>query len=468
MPKTQVACPQCRQPILVEVQQIFDLAQDPLAKQKLLNGAVNVIHCPACGYSGMLGTPIVYHDPEKELFLTFFPPESGVPLNEQERQLGPMINRVIDALPAEKRKAYILQPKSMLTYQTLIESVLEADGITKEMLEEQQKKIHLIQRLLTAPETELETIIEQEKELIDLSFFALYSRLLQSAVAQNDEESARQLDKVQKVLFEKTEVGKELYKSSQETQQAIKELQEAGKDGGLTREKLLDVVLNAKSDAALSAIVSLARNGMDYTFFQLLSQKIDAAKDKEKESLVGIASGLAWTEVGGDVLHIEVTLMKGKGALLLTGQLGDIMKESAQAGYTYVRSKAQKIGITEDFHEKYDIHVHVPEGAIPKDGPSAGITMATALASSISGRKIRSDVAMTGEITLRGRVLPVGGIKEKVMAAHRAGYKVIILPEENKKDLEDISPNIRKELEFILVDHMDKVLDAALEEGDQA
>ena len=189
---------------------------------------------------------------------------------------------------------------------------------------------------------------------------------------------------------------------------------------------------------------------------------------KEKESLVGIASGLAWTEVGGDVLHIEVTLMKGKGALLLTGQLGDIMKESAQAGYTYVRSKAQKIGITEDFHEKYDIHVHVPEGAIPKDGPSAGITMATALASSISGRKIRSDVAMTGEITLRGRVLPVGGIKEKVMAAHRAGYKVIILPEENKKDLEDISPNIRKELEFILVDHMDKVLDAALEEGDQA
>ncbi|HOJ00993.1 MAG TPA: CpXC domain-containing protein [Anaerolineaceae bacterium] len=292
MPKTQVACPQSRQPILVEVQQIFDLAQDPLAKQKLLNGAVNVIHCPACGYSGMLGTPIVYHDPEKELFLTFFPPESGVPLNEQERQLGPMINRVIDALPAEKRKAYILQPKSMLTYQTLIESVLEADGITKEMLEEQQKKIHLIQRLLTAPETELETIIEQEKELIDLSFFALYSRLLQSAVAQNDEESARQLDKVQKVLFEKTEVGKELYKSSQETQQAIKELQEAGKDGGLTREKLLDVVLNAKSDAALSAIVSLARNGMDYTFFQLLSQKIDAAKDKEKESLVTLRENL--------------------------------------------------------------------------------------------------------------------------------------------------------------------------------
>ncbi len=292
MPKTQVACPQCHQPNIVEVQQIFDLTQDPLAKQKLLNGAVNVIHCPTCGYSGMLGTPIVYHDPEKELFLTFFPPESGVPLNEQERQLGPMINRVIDALPPEKRKAYILQPKSMFTYQTLIETILEADGITKEMLEDQQKKIRLIQRLLSAPETELETIIEQEKDLFDLSFFALYSRLMQSSISQNDEESAKQLEKVQNVLFEKTEIGKQLYKSSQETQQAVKALQEAGKDGGLTREKLLNVVLDAQSDTAISTIVSLARNGMDYEFFQLLSQKIDGAKEKEKERLVALRENL--------------------------------------------------------------------------------------------------------------------------------------------------------------------------------
>ncbi|MDX9873050.1 MAG: endopeptidase La [Clostridia bacterium] len=185
----------------------------------------------------------------------------------------------------------------------------------------------------------------------------------------------------------------------------------------------------------------------------------------EKENMVGVSTGLAWTEVGGDVLHIEVTLMKGKGTLLLTGKLGDVMKESAQAGYTYIRSRTQDLGIEEGFHEKYDIHIHVPEGAIPKDGPSAGITMATTLASALSGRKVRREVAMTGEITLRGRVLPVGGIKEKVMAAHRAGCRIIILPAENKKDLEDVAANIKKDLEFVLVDHMDEVLNIALEKG---
>jgi len=292
MAKTQVACPQCHQPSIVEVQQIFDLNQEPLAKQKLLNGAVNVIHCPTCGYSGMIGTPIIYHDPEKELLLTFFPPESNLPLNEQERQMGPLINRVIDSLPAEKRKAYVLQPQSMLTYQTLIEKILEADGITKEMLEDQQKKIKLIQRLLTIPETELETVVEQEKDQFDLAFFSLYSRLMQSAASQNDQESLKILEKVEKVLFEKTEVGKQLYQSSQETQQAIKALQDAGKDGGLTREKLLDLILNAKSDTEVSTLTSLARNGMDYTFFQQLSQKIDTAVGEEKERLTALRDKL--------------------------------------------------------------------------------------------------------------------------------------------------------------------------------
>lgn len=183
----------------------------------------------------------------------------------------------------------------------------------------------------------------------------------------------------------------------------------------------------------------------------------------EKESLVGVATGLAWTEVGGEILQIEVSIMKGKGMLILTGKLGDVMKESAQAGYTYIRSKAQMINIEDDFHEKYDVHIHVPEGAIPKDGPSAGITMATALASALTNRKVKKDIAMTGEITLRGRVLPVGGIKEKVLAAHRAGNKVIILPKENKKDLDDIPANIRKELRFIMVEHIDEVLERALE-----
>jgi len=182
----------------------------------------------------------------------------------------------------------------------------------------------------------------------------------------------------------------------------------------------------------------------------------------EKQDLVGVATGLAWTEVGGDILSIEVTVMKGKGKLILTGKLGDVMQESAHAGYSYIRSRAEEFNIEEDFNEKYDIHIHVPEGAIPKDGPSAGITMACALISALSARPVDRTVAMTGEITLRGRVLPVGGIKEKVLAAHRAGIKTIILPEENTKDLEEVPQHVKDDLCFVFVNNMDEVLEKAL------
>ncbi len=182
----------------------------------------------------------------------------------------------------------------------------------------------------------------------------------------------------------------------------------------------------------------------------------------ETASEVGVATAVYWTEMGGDVMPIEVSVMKGKGNLLLTGKLGEVMRESAQAGFSYIRSRAATLGIPEDFHEHYDIHVHVPEGATPKEGPSAGITMATALVSALSGRPVRHDVAMTGEITLRGRVLPIGGLKEKVLAAHRAGITTMIIPADNRKDLEEIPPNVRRRMHFVLVEHMDQVLGGAL------
>jgi ATP-dependent Lon protease len=175
-----------------------------------------------------------------------------------------------------------------------------------------------------------------------------------------------------------------------------------------------------------------------------------------------MATGLAWTDVGGELLQTEVTIMPGKGNLVLTGKLGEVMQESAQAALSYVRSRAKKLRLPENFYEKLDIHIHVPEGAIPKDGPSAGITLATAIVSALTRIPVNRDIAMTGEITLRGRVLPIGGLKEKILAAHRGGVNKVLLPMENQKDIEEIPKKILKKVELVLVDHMDRVLREAL------
>jgi len=185
--------------------------------------------------------------------------------------------------------------------------------------------------------------------------------------------------------------------------------------------------------------------------------------EHEKKNEVGATTGLAWTELGGQILTTETTIMEGRGKLTMTGKLGDVMQESAQAAMSYVRSRAQQLGLARDFYRHIDIHVHVPEGAIPKDGPSAGITIATSITSALTTIPVRADVAMTGEITLRGKVLPIGGLKEKVLAAHRHGIHELILPKDNEKDLPDIPEIIRKDMKLNFVESMDEVLRIALE-----
>jgi ATP-dependent Lon protease len=177
---------------------------------------------------------------------------------------------------------------------------------------------------------------------------------------------------------------------------------------------------------------------------------------------IGVATGLAWTEMGGEILATETSIVRGKGTLTLTGQLGEVMQESAKAALTYIRSRCNKFKLPPNFYNNVDIHIHIPEGAIPKDGPSAGVTMATSLLSALSSRPVRQDVAMTGEITLSGKVLKIGGVKEKILAAHRANIKTVILPSQNQDEVDDLPGTVRESMKFILVNNLDEVLDAAL------
>ncbi len=284
MPKTQISCPRCRAPMTAEIQQLFDLNTDPEAKQKLLSGAANMMQCQACGYQGLYPTPIVYHDPEKEMLLTYFPPELGVSINEQEKMVGPLIKRVVNDLPMEKRKAYLFQAQSMLTYQTMMERILEADGVTKEMLDQQQKKLQLIQRLLSTPSADSrKEIIKQEEALIDETFFGLLNRLVEATVAQGDKQSAQQLALFQQELLQETKVGQEIQEKMKSSQKAMEDLQEAAK-AGLTREKLLDLFIEAPDEIYINTLIGMVRSGLDYEFFQILSQKIETTSDSEQKA----------------------------------------------------------------------------------------------------------------------------------------------------------------------------------------
>jgi NTP pyrophosphatase (non-canonical NTP hydrolase) len=291
MPQTRTFCPRCRQPITAEIDQLFDVSAEPQVKQRFLSGAFNLANCPHCGYQGNLATPIVYHDAAKELLLTYFPPELGLPVNEQERLVGPLINQVVNRLPNEQRKAYLLRPQSVLTLQGMMEKILEADGITKEMIQAQQQRLALIQQLLALPEESRVEIVKREEALIDESTFSILNRLIEAALGGGDEQAARQLAAIQQIFITHTAVGQRLQAEAEESQEAARALQEASKNG-LTRESLLDLLLTTKSDTGLTTMASMARSGMDYAFFQILSDRIDQAPAGERERLEQVRSRL--------------------------------------------------------------------------------------------------------------------------------------------------------------------------------
>jgi hypothetical protein len=295
MAKTRMTCPNCRQPIVVDVEQLFDVGKNPSAKQLLLSGAINTFQCPNCGFSGNMATPVVYHDPDKELLITFTPPEIGLPRNEQEKLIGSLINQVVTDLPQEKRKAYLLQPKQALTMQGMVETILQADGITHEMIQAQQERLKLIERLANASDDIIEEVAGQENEKMDADFFAILRRLAEASLMAGDQDSAQRLAKLQEKLLPLTTVGRELQDQAKEIETALADLQKAGRE--LNRDKLLDFVISAPNEVRLKAYVSFARPLMDYSFFQILSERIDRARGDGRARLASLRDNLLkWTE----------------------------------------------------------------------------------------------------------------------------------------------------------------------------
>lgn len=324
MPKTQINCPNCRRPITADIDQLFDVNQDPAAKQRFLSGAFNLIQCPLCGYQGTVATPIVYHDPDKELLLTFMPTELSLPRNDQERLIGGFINQVINKLPQEKRKGYLLNPQAALTMQGMVERVLEEEGITREMIQSQQNRISLIRRLASVADGDArQEIARQEDQMIDAEFFAILSRLIETAAASGDQDSARRLAELQNSVMPVTTYGKKLTEQTQEVQAVIEELRAMGNN--ISRESVLDILLKSPTDVRISVLVSLARPVMDYSFFQLLSERIDRARGDGRTRLVEVRTKLL--ELTQEVDQ-QVALRKQEAVQLMDELLraGDIEK----------------------------------------------------------------------------------------------------------------------------------------------
>jgi hypothetical protein len=305
-------------PVRAAIEQLFDLYEDPTSKERLLTGAVNYIQCPHCGFQGEVATTLVYHDPEKELLLTYTPASLALDQANQERAIGSLINQVMNRLPQEMRKGYLFSPQPVLTYEGLIERILQADGITREMIKAQQEKIRLLQRLVNSTKESREAIITEEDAVLDREFFSLMNRLLQTSAAAGDEESVQRLSDLQTDLLSYSTFGKEMQGQLAEIQAAAETLQAAGES--LTREKLVDLVIEAPNEARVSSYVSLARDGMDYQFFQILTDRIDAAQGEERTRLTQLRTDL-----------LELTSQVDRQIEARLGRARDLLSSIAQS-----------------------------------------------------------------------------------------------------------------------------------------
>ncbi len=284
--QTQIACPNCRQPVRAAIDQLFDVSANPTDKQRFLAGQFNFIQCPTCGYQGQIASPLVYHDADKELLLSFFPVELSMPRPEQEKLVGRLVNQVIRNLPAEKRKGYLFKPGQALTLQGLVERVLEADGITREMLDAQRKQANLVQQLLRAPAETLAELIRGRDAEIDETFFQLFSLAANAGAATADPRTVERLEQVQQALLEHSTFGQDLKAQQADIEAAARALQAVGNK--LTQEKFVELVATAPNEDQAMAMVGMVRGGVDYNFFQLLTRRVDRARGAEKERLTAL------------------------------------------------------------------------------------------------------------------------------------------------------------------------------------
>jgi hypothetical protein len=284
MPKIQTSCPQCRQPLIADVHQIIDVKRTPQLKELLLSGMLNIAQCQLCGFQGQIPVPIVYHDPEKELLLSFIPPDPNKSMEEKESELAPLLKNITDNLKPEERKGYLFQPQAMLTMNNLVKNVLKSDGITEEMIQDQQKKLELLDKLFTSDGDKLKEMIKENNSEIDREFFTLFAEIAQRLLAGQDESTAQKIQEVQKALLEESDVGRVILKESEEIQAARASLEALGDK--LTRETLLGLVMEAPTEERLKAYANLVRPAMDYEFFQLFTEKIEGTSDENRTSLI--------------------------------------------------------------------------------------------------------------------------------------------------------------------------------------